>query len=377
MKPVWPITTLGEVCRFLGGGTPSTTVEDYWRGDIPWVSPKDMKSEVVCDSIDHISENAIQSSAATLIPKGSILIVVRSGILKRTIPIALAGRTLTINQDLKALCPSEILDSRFLYYLVKSKIKELLGVVSRGATVHRLTTDHIRNLAFFLPPLPEQHRIVCILDEAFAAIAKAKANTENNLQNALVLFKHLEWSTLFDHKCELVQKEISQCFRVKSGDFLPARLMDHSGVYDVYGGNGIAGRHHKKNTERGSVVIGRVGAKCGNVRRLPEDAWVTDNALIISEYFHSFDLDFLTRLLSRKQLRNTANQAAQPVISYSTIKEVVLSFPASVSEQRTIAERLMLLEHEVIGLEDVYEKKLGALEALKQSLLHQAFSGNL
>jgi type I restriction enzyme S subunit len=193
MKMEWPRKRLGEVCQPRGGGTPSKDVEGYWQGNIPWVSPKDMKLDIVLDSIDHITCDAIDGSAASLIPKDSVLIVVRSGILARTIPIAIAGRELTINQDLKALCPGEEISTRFLYYLLNEKTDELLSMVSRGATVHRLITEQIRDLDFVLPPLPEQQRIVALLYEAFAGLATAKANAKRNLQNARAIFEsHLE-----------------------------------------------------------------------------------------------------------------------------------------------------------------------------------------
>jgi hypothetical protein len=152
-----------------------------------------MKSNVVYDSIDHISQEAIDSSATSLVSKDSVLIVVRSGILARTVPIAITGRSLTINQDLKALRPNGAVDARFLFHLLDSKMDVLLAMVSRGATVHRLMIDQIRSLNFILPPLLEQRRIVGILDEAFEGIATAKANAEKNLQNARALFEsHLQ-----------------------------------------------------------------------------------------------------------------------------------------------------------------------------------------
>ena len=115
--------------------------------------------------------------------------VVRSGILARTVPIAIAGRDLTINQDLKALCPNRTIEPRFLYHYLDLKMDTLLSMVSRGATVHRLMTEQIRSLRLILPPLPEQQRIVGILDDAFDGIATAKANAENNLQNARALLQ--------------------------------------------------------------------------------------------------------------------------------------------------------------------------------------------
>src|SRR5947207_3933723 len=101
MNALWRRAKIGELCQIRGGGTPSKAVKRYWQGDIPWVSPKDMKSDVVSDSIDHISREAIEGSAASLIPKGSVLIVVRSGILARIVPLAITGADVSINQDLK------------------------------------------------------------------------------------------------------------------------------------------------------------------------------------------------------------------------------------------------------------------------------------
>lgn len=156
----WKNVSLGQLCDIIGGGTPSKAVKGYWEGDISWVSPKDMKSEVISDSIDHISEEAIKQSATSLLPKGTVLIVVRSGILARMVPIAVAGCPLTINQDIKGLCPKGTVDTNYLYYFLKSITPKLLAFVSRGATVHRLMTDQIRSLTCPLPPLETQIAIV-------------------------------------------------------------------------------------------------------------------------------------------------------------------------------------------------------------------------
>ncbi len=80
---------LDSVATFMGGGTPSKKQKEFWGGPIPWVSPKDMKVSEIESSINSITEEAIQNSSASWIPKESVLIVVRSGILSRTIPIAI------------------------------------------------------------------------------------------------------------------------------------------------------------------------------------------------------------------------------------------------------------------------------------------------
>ena len=133
-----------------------------------------------------------------------------------------------------------------------------------------------------------------------------------------------------------VNKKVADCFKVKSGDFLSNKLMNLSGNYDVYGGNGIAGKHDDFNLDGENIVIGRVGAKCGNVRLTNEKLWLTDNAFFISEYYDEFDKKYLTQLLGYLELGKTANHAAQPVISYTTIKPVELKYPKDVKEQKRI-----------------------------------------
>jgi len=265
----------------------------------------------------------------------------------------------------------------FLYYLYACDLDGTLKKHFNGAGIQHFTGETLSQFEIPLPPLPEQRRIVGILDEAFGSIATARANAEKNLQNACALFESY-LQAVFTQRIEGWEKKtIGQCFKVRSGDFLPAKAMVETGDIDVYGGNGIAGKHNVKNLSGENIIIGRVGAKCGNVRYVQGDLWLTDNAFYISEYFNEFDLAFLERLLTRKQLRSTANQAAQPVISYTTIKEVLLEFPVSKSEQKEIADKLDTLETETQRLESIYRRKLAALDELKKSLLHQAFNGEL
>ena len=94
---------LGEIAEFRGGGTPSKSrPEFYEEGSIPWVTPKDMKSWIINSSIDRITEEAVDQSTAKLIPASSVLIVIRSGVLKHTLPVGINQIPVTVNQDLKA-----------------------------------------------------------------------------------------------------------------------------------------------------------------------------------------------------------------------------------------------------------------------------------
>jgi type I restriction enzyme S subunit len=248
---------------------------------------------------------------------------------------------------------------------------------SAGSAQGGFNATKLGALSIPIPPISEQQRIVAIIDEAFNGIATAKANTEKNLQNARALFESHLQSVFTQRGKGWVEKTMGQCFKVRSGDFLPAKVMIETGGIDVYGGNGIAGKHNAKNLSGENIVIGRVGAKCGNVRHVVGDLWLTDNAFYISEFYCEFDLAFLERLLTLKQLRNNAHQAAQPVISYTTIKDVVLEFPVSKAVQKEIADMLDALEIETQRLESIYQRKLVALDELKKSLLDRAFTGAL
>ena len=126
-----------------------------------------------------------------------------------------------------------------------------------------------------------------------------------------------------------------------------------------------------------NVIIGRVGALCGNVRHIQDNIWLTDNAFKVVDFKFDLDHAFLTYLLNYKNLRSFARQAAQPVISNSSLKDVLLSFPKSLIEQRNIVSKLDNLVKETQRLEALYQRKIACLDELKKSLLQQAFAGEL
>jgi type I restriction enzyme, S subunit len=263
------------------------------------------------------------------------------------------------------------------YILVSEPINEYYKKLGRGGLQINIGKQDILNAKIPLPPLPEQQRIVSILDEAFAAIAKAKANAEQNLKNAKELFESYLQS-VFENKGEGWEEErLEQCFKLRSGDGLTSKNMSEGGEFPVFGGNGIAGLHNSFNLSGGNVIIGRVGALCGNVRHITEKIWLTDNAFKIVDFKYNFDNAFLTYLLNFKNLRGYARQAAQPVISNSSLKEVLLQFPKSRTEQQTIVHKLDALSAEIKKLEVIYQQKINDLEELKKSILQKAFSGEL
>lgn len=163
-----------ELCiNIFGGGTPSKQNSKYYIGDIPWVTPKDMKTKLIKNSIDHINQIAIENSSAKLIPPNSLLMVIRSGILKRTLPLGINVVPVAINQDMKAFVLNEnIINCRFLYYALKLMEIPILKNV-RSVTADNIEFNLIKNLTIICPDI--------ILQNQFAQIVqKVEAQKENN-----------------------------------------------------------------------------------------------------------------------------------------------------------------------------------------------------
>lgn len=159
---------LKSLCQIRHGGTPSKANPAFWEGAIPWVSPKDMKATLLSDASDHITQDAVDNSATSIVPEKSILVVVRSGILAHSLPVAQAARSLAFNQDIKALTPdSAKVDPDYLYWFIRAQESRVLAQgVKKGATVHSLQSGFIENLQVPLPERAEQRRIVDLLSRA-------------------------------------------------------------------------------------------------------------------------------------------------------------------------------------------------------------------
>ncbi len=162
----WEIKRIKAVSSFSGGGTPSRENLGYWNGDIPWVSPKDMKMERIVGAEESITEEGLSSSAASMVPSGAVLMVVRSGILKHTIPVAINEVPVALNQDMKALrLDSKRCAADFFLRFVQGLNDRLLLVWSKqGATVESIEHDYLAKTIIPLPPLSEQQAITSFLD---------------------------------------------------------------------------------------------------------------------------------------------------------------------------------------------------------------------
>ncbi|ATN35236.1 hypothetical protein ACO34A_15645 [Rhizobium sp. ACO-34A] len=176
----WGRLKLGEAGEWFGGGTPSKNNPGYWEsGTIPWVSPKDMKHELIAEATDYITEEAVRSSSTRIVPQNSVIMVTRSGILQHTLPVGLATREVAINQDLKAIHPNDAVDPKYLLYHLISDSSDILAKSAKtGTTVESLTLSKLKNYELRIAPLLEQKRIVAKIETLKSRTAKVRENLE-------------------------------------------------------------------------------------------------------------------------------------------------------------------------------------------------------
>lgn len=188
----WSKVSLGQLGDILGGATPSKSNAEYWTGNIPWVSPKDMKRSFIADAEDHVSELAISNSSLKKIPSGSLLMVVRGMILAHSFPVAITECEVTINQDMKALVIPREFGLYLLVYMQAMK-QEFVTLVDRSSHgTCKLVSEKLWSYPVLLPPLAEQHRIVAKVDELMVLCDQLKSclvgaqNTQLHLADAMI-----------------------------------------------------------------------------------------------------------------------------------------------------------------------------------------------
>jgi len=396
MKAGWEIKTLGDVCNVVGGGTPPKDRAEFYSGDIPWATVRDMRLDVITETECKITKAAVKNSSTNIIPGDNVVIATRVGLGK----VCLLGQDTAINQDLRGIVPIDLttLSVRYLFWWLKS-IADLIVAEGTGATVQGVKLPFVKSLQIPLPPLPEQQRIVGILDEAFDGIATAKANAEKNLQNAHALFEsHLH--SVFTDACktgELVTLA-DLATDITDGDHMPppkalsgvpfitignivkdTRMIDFTDTFMVRREYFDKLKPNKKPKE-GDVLYTVTGSfgipvlvtenrdfcfqrHIGLVRPKPE---------VSSEWLYYL-------LLSPQVLRQAndgATGTAQKTVSLKLLRGFQVPHESLAFQQATV-EKLNAIIEETQRLESIYQRKLSALDELKKSLFHQAFSGEL
>lgn len=167
-KGNWCPIPLGDLGSWVGGGTPSMAREDYWtNGTIPWASSADIRLGKLTGELRCVTERAILESSARLVPKDSIVVVTRSGILRRFLPVCLLTKPIAINQDIKALIPTKPNIGCFVAHsLIYRNEAILASCLKAGTTVESIELDWLKKFQIQIPPTDEEIQKVCdVLDE--------------------------------------------------------------------------------------------------------------------------------------------------------------------------------------------------------------------
>ncbi len=196
----WAWARLKDLGDWFGGGTPSKKEPDYWEGgDVPWLSPKDMKSERLADVQDRITERAVNESSVRMVPRNSVAIVTRSGVLEHSVPVALVPFATTLNQDVKAVVAHSGVLPEWIAWALRRYERKILGECRKaGTTVASLSTPALMGMRVPVPPLAEQHRIVEALEEQFSRLDAAARSVEATTRRAEALGKLLDSRAVAD-----------------------------------------------------------------------------------------------------------------------------------------------------------------------------------
>lgn len=196
---------MGEVVAISGGGTPARAVREYYTGRIPWVTAKDMRGLYISDAQEHITEQAVRSSATKLVPPDSILVVVKSKVLMHRLPVALTRRELCHNQDIKSLQCSPKVDPLFLLYVIRHNEANLLQR-ARGANTEGLTLPMLEEIKVPVIPKDEQQEfadIVRRVERLRAQQSEADRQAEHLFQALLHRAFPEDATALRCHNCKL------------------------------------------------------------------------------------------------------------------------------------------------------------------------------
>ncbi|MEI2811364.1 MAG: restriction endonuclease subunit S [Nocardioides sp.] len=173
----WKQVPFRELGKWYGGGTPSKGNSGFWNGgEIPWLSPKDMGEPVLSGTRDHITPAAVAGSSVRWVPADSVAVVVRSGILERTLPVALVPFATTLNQDMKAVVAYAGVDPRWIAWGLRAQEARLLRTTRKaGTTVASIEMQRFYGSTLPVPTLAEQRRIVEILEDHLSRLDAAQS----------------------------------------------------------------------------------------------------------------------------------------------------------------------------------------------------------
>ena len=386
MKAGWQVLRLGNLCEFdksqgIHAGLPYIGLEDIESQTARFIGsaePQIVKSSTFKFSTQHVLYGRLRPY------------------LNKVLAPEFDGHCST---EIFPIKPGPTLSREYLlYWFLSDDTVERINATCTGARMPRADMKEVLDFDFPIPSLTEQKRIVAILDEAFDGIATARANAEQNLQNARALFEsHLQ--SVFSQRGEgWIEKHLKEvCEKITDGTHQTPTYFE-SGVVFLSSRNVTSGKINwdrikyidtKQHLEmqrrvaprRGDILLaknGTTGVAAMVDRDTIFDIYVSLALLRALPIIRpELLLHFVNSPVAKSQFNKRLKGVGVPNLHLEEIREVSISFPSQLAEQDRLVLKLNALSEETQRLESIYQRKLAALDALKKSLLHQAFNGKL
>ena len=383
----WELVTLGSICEPSKYGYTSKSHTEK-RG-VPLIRITDINEDGTLRDgrvyVD-IDDNKLQTYK---LQKGDILIA-------RTADVGLSflyneDETMIFASYLIRFRPNQkIVIPKFLLYVLKSGLFwRHINIKKTTTAVSNVNAGNLSKFEFCLPPLPIQKKIVQKLDDILGQLEEKKKMVFSIIdQNKEKIdFFEKNWN-LFIIDSELKKFPDSQkiiladCIMLRSGNLKQRRKLVKNGKYAVFGGNGIMGYSDEYLLDKQTVVIGRVGANCGEIHKTDSKCWVTDNALycILKK---EIDLDYLYYVLKNLKLNSLAKRSAQPVINQTRILSKQIPLPPIPIQKQVVQniknaeEKFKSQKIQFENIKENYDNSITYVNHIQSSILDAAFSGKL
>jgi type I restriction enzyme S subunit len=362
MSNQWQFTSIGDICTVISGQSPMGKFYNKKGTGLPFYQGKKEFTERFLGEPTTWTTQTTKEALAD-----DILMSVRAPVG----PVNISTEKICIGRGLAAIRPSKNILRDFLFYFFIHYQKELVG--NAGAVFNSINKTQINKIQIPIPPLPEQQRIVEILDQSFDAIDQAIANTEKNLNNAKDLFE----SQLNQNDSKKI--ELGNLVQIRTGR-LNANAANEDGIYPFFT---CAKEIYKINefafdTEAillaGNNAVGDFNVKHykGKFNAYQRTYVITINNTDLILYRHLY----YQLLKSLKIFKSQSVGANTKFLKLDMIKKLPISLP-SLELQNEFVNKLDYLLENSLKLESIYKQKLSALAELKQSILHKAFQGDL
>jgi type I restriction enzyme S subunit len=367
----WETTTLGRFCKVIAGQSPAGKFyNDTGNGLAFYQGKKDFGQKFIGKPRTWTSQVTKEALA------GDILMSVRAPVG----PINFAVEKACIGRGLAAIRATDKVDRDFLYYGLLSIQRKISG--NEGAVFASINKKQIEDIELPLPPLPEQKRLVAILDEAFAGIEAAVANTEKNLANARALFDSY-LNGVFTRKGDgWVEKKLGDvCENLDSKRVPITKSKRKSGEIPYYGASGVVDHVADYLFDEDLLLVSEDGANL-LARTYPiafsisGKTWVNNHAHVLRFQKMAYQ-KFIEYYLNSISLEPYVSGMAQPKLNQKFLNSITVPWPKKTGDAVEIVEKIDALSSETQQLETIYQQKLTALAELKQAILQKAFAGEL